>query len=323
MRTLSHRGASALALMLIAVPTAHAAAQEPPPAPLEVATLFDLSGMAPVTGVCCKGDEVPAPRILAVFDGKDPDELDRPRIGVTSIRPGALGVTWQPLAIDWPDDGLGVPNDLESATAIPGTSLFLVAESGDDADVYARLFVLELAMDVPDRGRLVEVADWPVPIVNVEGMAVARVGETLVFVYAERADGSASTAIRWAPMTLDPLAFGDFSEVVFTSPAAQGPGDRPVSAIEIAADGRIFVASAHDPGGDAGPFRSTVWRIGSIAPDDGPRVVLTETPTLVATLDGMKAESLALVVAPDGTETLYVGTDDEDFGGALRPLPER
>ncbi len=320
MSFLSCHRAGLLALVLIAAPTVSATAQEPPP--IEATTLYDLSGLAPVTGLCCKGDAMPAARVLAIFDGKNPDELDRPRVAVASIRPTALGVTWQPLAIDWPTDGLGVPSDLESATAVPGTNRFIVAESGDDAGIYTRLFLIELAMDVPDRGRLVEVVDWPVPIVNVEGMAVAQVGERLVFVYAERADGSASTAIRWAPMTMDPLAFGDFSEVLFTSPAARGPGDRPVSAIEISANGTIHVASAHDPGDDAGPFRSTVWRIGSVVDDGGPRVVLTEMPALVATLDGLKAESLAVVVAPDGTETLYVGTDDEDYGGALRPLPE-
>jgi hypothetical protein len=50
-------------------------------------------------------------------------------------------------------------------------------------------------------------------------------------------------------------------------------------------------------------------------------VVIPPEPDLLATLDGFKVESLALVDGPEGMTRLYAGTDDEDFGGVLRPLP--
>jgi hypothetical protein len=111
--------------------------------------------------------------------------------------------------------------------------------------------------------------------------------------------------------------------VPFTSPAVTGPEDRPVSAIEVASDGTIYVASAYDSGNDDGPFSSTIWVAGRVVDDGGPRVVLEETPRLVATLDAFKTESLAIQVALDGTETLFAGTDDENYGGVLRPIPTR
>jgi hypothetical protein len=39
----------------------------------------------------------------------------------------------------------------------------------------------------------------------------------------------------------------------------------------------------------------------------------------VAELDGVKVESLVVVPTADGT-TILVGTDDENYGGILRPL---
>lgn len=81
------------------------------------------------------------------------------------------------------------------------------------------------------------------------------------------------------------------------------------------------MASSHDPD-ESGPFRSVVWRIGVLAADrDGaPQVRLVE-PVRIATLDGCKVESLAVRPTPEGNEQLFVGTDDERYGGILRPLP--
>jgi hypothetical protein len=259
-------------------------------------------------------------RLVAAHDVKNPDENDLPRISVLTLTNSPVGVIWEPLMLDWSEVEQGPANDLESAAAIPGTSSALFAESGDGGGPFSRIFHIELALDVRNAGRIVEVVEWPVSPFNVEGSAVALAGEQLVFLYAERAEGEPTTMIRWAPMSLSPLEFGEFQEVPFTSPAATGPYDRPVSAIAVAADGTIYVASAMDTGNDDGPFASTIWVAGRVVDDDGPRVVLEEEPRLVATLDGLKTESLAIQVAVDGTETLFAGTDDENHGGGLRPI---
>jgi hypothetical protein len=313
-----------LATSLVVASTSATAQDETPmPTSMQATTLLDLSGLVAVSGICCKGDEEAGPRMIAAHDGKNPDEAELPRISVLTLTNSAQGIVWEPLVMDWPQMEQGQPNDLESAAAIPGTSSALFVESGDDGGPFRRIFHVELALDVRAVGRVVEVVDWPVPPFNVEGSAVALAGEQLVFLFAERAQGQPSTMINWAPLSLSPLVFGEFQAVPFTSPAVTGPEDRPVSAIEVASDGTIYVASAYDSGNDDGPFSSTIWVAGRVVDDGGPRVVLEETPRLVATLDAFKTESLAIQVALDGTETLFAGTDDENYGGVLRPIPTR
>ncbi len=76
--------------------------------------------------------------------------------------------------------------------------------------------------------------------------------------------------------------------------------------------------SLHHP-----PIRSVVWRIGRLVPDaEGDSVLRPyEHPQRLATLDGLKVESLAVRRDPSGAQQLFVGTDDENYGGALRLLP--
>jgi len=94
-----------------------------------------------------------------------------------------------------------------------------------------------------------------------------------------------------------------------------------VSALEIDGGGRIWAASAYAPDRDRGPFHSAVWEIGrcGAGADGGGEVTLSESPRRVAHLDGVKTESLAM--EGSGSETqLFVGTDDEGFGGLIRRL---
>ena len=100
-----------------------------------------------------------------------------------------------------------------------------------------------------------------------------------------------------------------------------GPRARAVSVLTLDAGGRIYLASTLDPG-EHGPFRSVVWRIGVLtAGTDGRPQERLGAAERIATLDGCKVESLAVRPTPEGNEQLFVGTDDERYGGILRPLP--
>jgi hypothetical protein len=225
------------------------------------------------------------------------------------------------VAIDWPADH-GPSSDLESASEIPGSGLVVLAESGDDGTEHQHLFLVDIdRAQTPPTGTVLGTTTWPAPVFNVEGMAIGRVRDELVILYAERAQGQAATTISLAPLTLDPFTVGEPIGSEFTSPAAGGPDDRPVVAMEIAADGRLYVASAFDPDIDDGPFSSSVWLAGRLEPrGDGAIVRLRQRPRRVGTLDGFKVESLALMQAA-AVDELFVGTDDENYGGSLRPLP--
>jgi hypothetical protein len=98
-----------------------------------------------------------------------------------------------------------------------------------------------------------------------------------------------------------------------------------VSAIETDSKARLYVASALDPGDDNGPFRSVIWTIGQVTFDAkyGFRVALDARPGLIATLDGFKTEGLAIREQKPGSIELFAGTDDENYGGAIRLIPTR
>lgn len=273
--------------------------------PADWRPLPDLSGLAWIEGDA----------FLAVHDAKAPDEAARPRVSLLELPPGGAP-SWAPLAVRWPD----MPShDLESIARIPGTATYLLAESGNGGSAFRRLFVAQLD------GRALtirEAAEWPVEVFDVEGTAVARLGERLYLLFAERAHGENSTLIAWAPLSLDPLRLGEVREVPFPNPMQPAAGARPVSALEVGPDGRVWAASAFDPDDDGGPFRSAVWEIGRFeAGADGEgELRLHDRPLRVAQLDGLKVEALAVQGAGPAAR-LVVGTDDEDFGGVIRPLP--
>ncbi len=277
-------------------------------------SLPDLSGLAWIEGDL----------FLAVHDAKLPDEADLPRVSLLKLPTGLDGILWQPLPAAFPGEK---SSDLESAARIPGwdgsrARVLLVESTEEQAEkpFLRRIFLAEVD---GERVEIVDHALWPVPTKNVEATAVAEVGRTLLFLFAERAEGQGSTEIRFAEMTLEPLRFGAFETAgVFTSPGPTGRVARPVAAPGVDAGGTIYVASAEDPGVDNGPFRSAVYRIGRVVSENGrASVALDAGPRLIAVLDGLKVESVAARERPGEALELWVGVDDENYGGTMRPLP--
>lgn len=275
---------------------------------LETQTLPDLSGLAWVR------EDI----FVAVHDAKNSDPVDRPRVSLLRLPRSRDGLIWQPQPLDWPAPS-GPSSDLESAARIPGTAGVLLVESGSGGGQFRRIF---LARYDAQRLQLVTVTNWPVPVQDVEGTAVARLSKGWVFIYAERAAGQSSTAVSWASLDPETMQFGPFRQVTFTAPDPAGPAARPISALEVDRAGQLYAASTFDSGNDDGPFRSVVWRIGQIreTQDSQPQVVLYPKPQRLATLDGLKVESLAIREPPDGPPELFIGTDDENYGGVLRLL---
>lgn len=252
---------------------------------------------------------------VGVHDSKDEG---LPRISLVRLpRSKTERGVWRPLRVSSPGSG-GSIRDLESVSRIPGGRGFMFAESGQKKGK-KRIFFGELRDEVMTVDAWL---DWPVPVKNVEAAEICRVGPHLVFLYAERAKGQTATLIRWATLTLNPPRFGIFAEVVYAGIDPVGPGARPISALTVDGDGVLYSAACHDSGEDDGPFRSVVWRIGRIAADakGNPLVELGE-PVRLATLDGLKVESLAIRESEATGRQLFIGTDDENHGGVIRLLP--
>jgi len=274
--------------------------------------LPDLSGLAFVGNG----------RFLAVHDAKNPDELNRPRVSLLQLPQDLAGVLWKPLDINW--NGMD-SSDLESVARIPSTNRYLLVESGDNGDPqFRRIFRARLANT---QLRIEQAVFWPVPVFNVEATAVARVQGQYYFIYAERADNAPSTDLKWALFNPITMQFGPFQSVQFNNPDPTNMV-RPVVGLDVDNLGRLYTVASFDPEAaglpgdpDLGPFRSSVWRVGRIRRVQGQTtIVLAPQPLQIARIDGFKAESVAIAVRGQ-QRTVFVGFDDEDYGGTLRPMP--
>jgi hypothetical protein len=280
-----------------------------------VQRLHDLSGLASLGG----------DTFVAVHDAKNPDENSLVRVSILVLPRSLDGLLWKPLRLNFPG---GQSSDLESAARIPGTDNVLLVESGDDASRFQRIFLAEVHRN---RVRVIGAVEWGsfAKVFNVEGTAVAKTKTGYLFIWAERNSGKQSTKINWTRLKLAPFAIGpDISSVEFELPYdlenSQGNPlySRPVVGIDLDSTGRIYTVATFDPEGtvpdpDNGPFRSAVFKIGQVI---GETIELDREPSLQATVDGLKVESVA-VREHDGEIELFIGSDDENYDGTLRRLP--
>lgn len=277
-------------------------------------TMPDVSGLA----------WVERDTFLAVHDAKNPEENDLPRLSLLRLPRSAEGVRWKPLEVSWPAQA-AKSSDLESVARIPGTSLFLLVESGESSHAgrrFSRIFLAELG---GESVTIRSATEFPYPVKNVEGSAVSRLGNRLVFMWAERGDGQAGTKLSWADLQLEPFRLGAPRQAYFKPGNFTGKNWRPVSAIDVDGRGRVYVATAYDPDDDGGPFASVIWRAGQVRVNQTGMVTveLLGAPRLVARLDGLKVEGLAIRERARGVSELFAGVDDENYGGAVRQIPHQ
>ena len=115
------------------------------------------------------------------------------------------------------------------------------------------------------------------------------------------------------------MSFDDFQEFEFFDPDPLY--NRPIVGIDVDSQGNIYTVAAYDPDEDAGPYASAVYRIGAIRETpSGPDIFPESSPILEGVCDGFKVESVAIFEA-NGVVQLFIGTDDENYGGTVRPLP--
>lgn len=279
----------------------------PPVLPEPAPPAVQPRALPPISGLGC----LPDGSLLAVLDTKNnaPAEASR----VIRVRVSEGDSSWEPVAIEWPAPD-GASNDLEGVAAVPGTDSFLLVESSYYQGRFGRIFQVSADGDVLRNGRL------PVDVDNVEGAAVAEIGGRPVLLFGERGSGT----IRWADLGLagTELAFESTGSVRFQTAEPQGANHREIAALEVDPEGRLFTASTVDPG-DRGPFRSVIWEIGRVEENGGTvAVTLLPEPRRIADVPDAKVEALAFCQGADGRRRLFLGTDDEDFGGSIRPLPE-
>ncbi|MFP5287142.1 MAG: hypothetical protein ACLGI9_15485 [Thermoanaerobaculia bacterium] len=287
---------------------ASCAGRTPPPAMPEPAPpAAQPRALPPVSGLGC----LPDGSLLAVVDTKNNAPMGAPRVVRVRLSDGES--SWEPVAIDWPGPD-GASNDLEGVAAVPGTDSFLLVESSYFQGRFGRIF------QVSPQGDLLRSGKLPTDVDNIEGVGVAEVGGRLVFLFGERGNGT----IRWADLDLSGtgIALGESRSVRFQTADPQGPNHREISALEVDGEGHLFAVSTIDPG-DRGPFQSVLWEIGEVEESEGTvAVTLLPEPRRIADVPDSKVEALTFCQGGDGSRRLFLGTDDEEFGGSIRPLPD-
>lgn len=303
---------------LLAAPCAFAA--DPPPGSLERVEGF--SGMVK-TG---KG------QYLVVHDMKM--KSTEPRLGwLTIVKDGTY---YQPVAVaDWKGDRA---NDLEGICKLPSGE-FLAAESGVREETveggqpqpkFGRIFRLAVKGDQAEvhqtyAGAKVLISTKQGKGDDYEGLLCIPTGNKILIIQGERGGSKPYPhgVLRWGWLDLakDELTFDEagLAGLPVVTPTKNLPGTerRDIADLYAAADGTVWAVGATD-GGDSGPFRSYVYKLGRLQPDQVPPVVLEKDLSPSWTIDGFKTESLAEPWTENGA--LAFGTEDEDIGGVVREL---
>lgn len=311
----------ALSITLLINPGAPAFAADPPAGKLERVEGF--SAMVK-TG---KG------QYLVVHDRKM--KSTGPRLGWLQIV--KEGTYYQPVAVvDWKGDRA---NDLEGLCRLPSGE-FLAAESGVREEQpeggqpeakFGRIFRLAVENDQAEVRQVYAGAKVLISTNKGKGddyeglLCVPAGGQKILIVQGERGGSKPYPhgVLRWGWLDLaaDTLSFDaaglEGLPVVTPTHDLEGTERRDIADLWAAADGTIWAAGATD-GGDSGPFRSYVYRLGQLQPGQNPPVRLEKDLAPVWTIDGFKIEALAEAWTDKGA--LAFGTEDEDIGGVVREL---
>jgi hypothetical protein len=244
-----------------------------------------------------------------------------PVLGLVSV--GKAASTYAPLAMALQSDP--APNDLESIAALPDSTTIIALESGG-SDAPRRAFLLDVSNS---RAELlaapIDIRAVTGAMTNIESLAIetgdAATRRATVLV----ADRSALDAGDKVDVTVVRIALdfasgraeslGTACAFTFARPARLGPDKgewRACTDFVIERDGSLLIAAATDVG-DRGPFASLIYRVALAQSPSPSPLPMTE----VSRIDGFKVEGIAL---SRDKKRVWIGTDDEALGGALRPL---
>ena len=299
-----------------------------------------ISGMWPLDGRS----------LLTVHDKKHPDAPGS-YLGVLELRCHASELfmaersynvpvfAYKPLAVSSRVMDVRSINDMEACCPLPGgAKAFLLAESGYYKGKGGRIFAARIT-PTGATGWRAEISRafysnlqelGPAPGVtpgyaNIEGMAcMERPDGTLILVLALRGGRKKGVEhparLVWG--RLDLQAPVPFERLGHADLRAHAPGCDRLCCDMVLIHGQkgyqVLAVAAMDKG-NAGPFRSFIYRAGRFVLDKAVRYEPSE-PLPLWTVDGVKVEALA-PLGPGGS--MYcAGSDDEDYGGLWRILPQ-
>ncbi|MGG2459617.1 hypothetical protein ACO0M4_07300 [Streptomyces sp. RGM 3693] len=295
-------GVALVGVALLAPTTATAQERHPAPAPHPGGTDWQRVGdgiTAGISGLAVEDRHGGAIDAVGVRDNKKPGQN---RLVAIGLGPGAAPRV-RPL--DWAGE---LPVDLEAIDAVPGRPHEFVALASDGTAY--RVVREKDTVRVLGTFRLPGIS----PDANHEGFALFVVHGKSVAVWADRGQDdrpATLSAAEWNP------ADNSVGKPVSAEFRAPYPTEhvRHVSDLKLAADGRLTVSSASDPGDD-GPFASALYDAGrvTVSRDGRIRLAVSDRPRRLATVSGHKVEALASL---PGSRDGILGSDDENAGGSV------
>ena len=280
----------------------------------------NIKGMPGISGMAAET----AQKFLVVHDAKA-HKVDLPRLGWVSIDTQSQDVRYSEIA--FPTTASSPSSDLEGACAVPNRAgEFLVNESGTWQGDYGRLFHIRVT---GQSAELISENKLPVQRDNnptqsdgdqYEGLACMAKADGSVLVILGERGGTARTptgVLRWG--TYDPMdgtVNWDTRETTVSAPNIfNSPKLRSITGLDIDAQGNLYAGASIDSDTDLGPFRSMVYRIGTVSPDQIRPVTLVRDSRMWIS-DGIKIEAVETVGG------MSIGAEDENLGGVWRWLPK-
>ena len=253
-----------------------------------------------------------------------------------------------PLQVNWESKLKRKSNDLEGICAIPGREHeFLTVESGGyrgdngETQIYGHIFHIRFTKNHEGElcGRIKQAIRMPAELTGVEGIACVRINdESWLLILGEcgsRTRQCSEVIIKPARLHWDTLQlmspnntaqkFYSRGFVEFISPdlaaCSFSVAMRSCSDMYVDSNNRLWISAALDPG-NAGPFRSVIYRAGRIEPGATKQPIRIDCRLKEAWfIDGLKIEALA--AAPTclaGKAVLSFASDDENYNSIWRPL---
>jgi len=216
----------------------------------------------------------------------------------------------QYLPLTWPS-GTALPIDLESLTAVPGTSelTFMAATSagnvyhfrlGDSNRNVSILKVFDLP-DIPKES-------------NFEGFTLQKINGQLIAVWAHRGQDLNPAVLYWGRLDLNTYQITPVGSARVQVPLPIS-AVRHISDLKVDPAGILFISSAAD-NGDDGPFESAVYVAGAFAVQNQ-QITFQQNSQLLPLYRFKYHKVEAIELVPGQTGGIIVGSDDENMGGSV------
>jgi hypothetical protein len=266
--------------------------------PVRGGIAFGISGMVLLT------QQNDFHSFLVAHDNK---QKNQGRLAIISIK-GEESPQYFP--VKWPSN-TPLPVDLESLTAVPGTSepTFMAATSAGKV-YHFRLDASKQTISILKVFDLPNIAKGS----NFEGFAVQKIDEQLMAIWAHRGEDNDPAVLDWGRFDLKTYQITSISSVPLKVPFPVS-AVRHISDLKVDSAGILFISAATD-NGDDGPFSSAVYVAGAFGIREQ-QIILRQNSQLVPLYRFKYHKIEAIELVPGRNGGLIVGSDDENMGGAV------